>query len=333
MLVSFQPPHSGRRSNLPVQCISLGEAFDLYRQDVILYENKSAKKEEMHEIARKSLLLFLGGDIPLNELTFEHIRRWRTDMERRGRAIGTIYGYIVQVRCVLAYAQKKNFDCVDYNEIRTPKRKRKRAPAFLTEDEVTELIAALEDNREYMLRLRNPAMGALIYSSGIRVSELVGLNISDVRYDTFTVGGKGGDPRPCFIDERARFYIDRYLKARRDNSPALFVSEQTKTRISVGTVQEVFRNARQKTGITAVKITPHIGRHSFATNFLRNNGNMRYLQRMLGHESLETTQIYASVVDEDLRDIHRRFHSIEQPKLHSNPRPDTIGIYEQNIYN
>lgn len=311
--------------------ISLSEAFELYRQNIILYENKSRKTEEMHEIALKSLLLFLGGDIPLNELTFDHVRRWRNQMEQRGRTIQTIYGYIIKLRVVLAYCKRQGIECLDVDDVKPPKRNRKRAPSFLTEDEITELIEAMADNRERMHALRNPAIGALIYSSGIRVSELVGLNISDVRYDTFTVGGKGGDPRPCFIDDRARQLIDRYLKARRDNSPALFVSEINKTRISVGTVQLIFRNARKKTGITAVKVTPHIGRHSFATNFLRNNGNMRYLQRMLGHDSLETTQIYASVVDEDLRDIHRRFHSIEQPKLHSDPMPATIGLYEQNI--
>lgn len=287
--------------------MKLSEAFATYRLEVILYRNQSRKTEEHHQVALKSLIRF-AGDLEIENLTFDTVRRWKNALELQRKSSGTIYGYIVRLRCVLAYLGKQGHDCLHPDQIPPPKRI-KRAPGFLTEQEVWLLIRTALETRGKFKAKRNAAIVSLIFSSGIRVSELVRMNRSDVHYDTFVVFGKGGKSRPCFIDARTRELLNAYLALRKDHSEALWVSEATRERLTVGIVQLVFRNLRQRSGITK-HVTPHTERHSFATNFLRNNGNMRYLQVMMGHESLETTQIYAQVVDEDLRSVHNKYHTI-----------------------
>lgn len=292
--------------------MTIKEAFDCYKRDVIQYENQSYSTESQHDLAVKSLLSFLGSDRPLVDLTFSDVRRWRNNLGLKGNCVGTIYCRIVRLRCVLAHASKNGATCIRLDQIKPPKRQRHRAPGYLTEDDIDKLIDAAASTRGKLRASRNAAIVSLMYSSGIRVGELVQLNRSDMHYDTFVVFGKGNKSRPCFVDVRARYYIDQYLQIRTDNSEALFVSDIDKERISISTVQLIFRNIRAKTGITKT-ITPHITRHSFATNFLRNNGNIRYLQGMLGHESLETTQIYTHVENSDLAAAHAAHHSIVAP--------------------
>lgn len=293
--------------------MTVQEAFDTYRRDVIQFGNQSLSTERHHGDTCKALLAFLKQDMPIRDLSFEHVRKWRNHMELKRCSSGTIYGYIVRLRCVLKHMAKLNEPCLSVEDIKPPRRI-KRAPGFLTEEEVSQLIITAAHTRGRFRAKRNAAMLALLYSSGIRVSELVHLNITDVHYDTFVVFGKGGKSRPCFIDARARKYLDEYLKHRKDYCDALFISELYKERMSISAVQEILRGIKERAGISK-KVTPHVFRHSFSTNFLRNNGNMRYLQAMLGHESLDTTQMYAQVVDEDLRAIHTKFHSIEVPIL------------------
>lgn len=294
--------------------MTITEAFNFYCREVIQYGNQSRKTEEHHQVALKSLLKFLRHDIQIEKLTFEYVRNWKNTLELEGKSIGTIYGYIVRLRCVLAYTRKKGIDCLDPDDVKPPKRLRNRTPGFLTEDEITLLINTAAKTRGQLRAKRNAAIVSLMYSSGIRVGELVQMNRTDVHYDSFVARGKGAKDRPCFIDPRARYYINEYLKARRDNNEALFVSDIDKKRLSIGNVQLIFRNIREKADINK-RVTPHITRHSFATNFLRNNGNIRYLQEMLGHESLETTQVYAHVEDRDLQEAHRNHHTIVAPLL------------------
>jgi integrase/recombinase XerD len=146
-----------------------------------------------------------------------------------------------------------------------------------------------------------------LYGSGIRVGELISINRADLHDRSFTVIGKGGKVRLCFYDNRSEELINRYLSIREDNNPALFVTNGT--RMTSGGVQEVFRQTAKRANLNK-PITPHTMRHSFSTNFLRNNGNLRYLQELLGHSSLETTQMYTHVVNEDLRKMYTKYHSI-----------------------
>ena len=157
--------------------------------------------------------------------------------------------------------------------------------------------------------LRNKFVISLLYSSGIRLSELLSLNRDSIKNKSFTVIGKGKKRRLCFIDDRTEKLMDEYLKSRDDDSPALIVSNIYKDRMSPTNIQLLIRNSAKRAGIER-RVTPHMLRHSFATNFTRNNGNIRYLSRLLGHSDINTTMIYTHVVDNDLYKQYFLYHTI-----------------------
>lgn len=288
----------------------LTEAFELYRSDVIVFKNQSSKTEENHTVCLRAMLRHFG-DVDLRELTFADIRDWKIELDKK-RSPSTVRNYIIRLRVVLAFCKARGIECVDVDLIPVPGRI-DRVPAFISKEEVTQLIEAVKQEApgySKANRCKNAAVISILYASGIRVSELCNLNRGDIKEDnSFTVVGKGGKARLCFMDDRSAAYLKCYHKYREDNDEALFLSNQTRQRITTGSVQEVFRLASKKAGFTT-PVHPHTLRHSFATNLLRNNANMRYVQVMLGHSSLETTQMYSHVVDEDLRAAYQKHHTL-----------------------
>lgn len=280
--------------------MSLTEAFERYRDDVIVFGNQSPKTEESHYLALKSLLSFVGRDIPVEELTFDTVRRWKEHVSK-GRSPKTVRGYIIKLRVVLAHLRKLGVECLDPELIPPPKAPN-TVPQFISPEEVALLI-------KHCRRVRSKAIIALLYASGIRNSELISLNRGDIKEDSFTVVGKGGRARLCFLDKRAAMYISQYLKIRKDNHPALFLSTQRVGRMTPTNVQCVLKCARQNAKINT-HVTPHTLRHSFATNLLRSNMNIRYVQELLGHASLETTQMYTHVVNHDLKEQYKLHHTV-----------------------
>lgn len=288
----------------------ISEAFDLYKKDCIVFKNQSVKTEETHLYACKLLVNYLG-DIDIEQLTFEMIRDWKQNISV-GREVSTVREYIIRIRVVLRHLQKRGYNVVDYELIAIPKRPDK-VVEFLTPEQVSELIKAVERPvRGYarMCRLRNCAIISLLYASGIRASELRSLDRASLRPDnTFTIVGKGSKSRLCFMDERTRHYIDEYLSARPDNHPALFIADYTGNRLSKSGLQLIFNRARKLVDFQ-VPLHAHTLRHSFATNLLKNNANLRYTQVMLGHSSIVTTQMYSHVTNPDLQRVYEEFHSI-----------------------
>lgn len=263
----------------------------------------------MHLLACKSLLAFIP-DKNVEHLTFQDIRSWKEHMEKT-KGQNTVRGYVIKVRNVLRFLRQSNYQVLDPDLVGIPK-KQVIPVDFISEEDVKKLIVATfiaQDGYSTSNRYRNRAIISLLYASGIRVSELTRMNRSDIQKDgTFTVIGKGSKPRLCFMDVRTQIYIEDYLLLRTDNEPALFLSDLTKGRVSSATVQEIFRVARTKAGFTA-PIHPHTMRHSFATNLLRNNTNLLYVKEFLGHTSVQTTEMYTHVVNEDLRKIYNEKHT------------------------
>lgn len=288
---------------------TISEAFEKFRLEYIVYRNQSSKTEEMSRLACKSLMDYIG-DIHIEELTFDVVRRWKENLEKT-RSPNTVRGYIIKLRVVLKHLSQQGYtNVINHEAIGVPKR-RQIVVEFLTPEEVTKYLdAAIRPKAAYckINRLRNAAIIALLYASGIRVTELCNLDRTFLRdgMDSFTVRGKGGKTRLCFVDERAKFYINEYLATRKDSNPALFVNG-TRRRITKGNVEMMFRynNCRAKTDVH-----PHMLRHSFATNLLRNNTNLLYVSKFLGHSSVQTTEMYTHVVDMDLRRIYRKKHTI-----------------------
>jgi site-specific recombinase XerD len=287
----------------------ISEAFDLYLRDSIRFRNQSRKTEEHHNDTRKSLIKFVN-DLDMVELTFDVVREWKYGMERRNLATATIRGYLIKLRCVLLYLERTH-DYLKAEQVPLPK-KIESVPEFITKADVAMLITTVsKPNPGYSMlnRYRNAAIISLLYASGIRVSELCAINRGDIHENSFTVIGKGKKPRLCFTDERSIALLNKYSARRGDNHQAMFISAQNGRRINPGGVQEVFRGARVKAGFNK-PIHPHTLRHTFATEMLKANTNLRYLQVMLGHESIATTQVYSHVVDLDLQKIYLEHHSV-----------------------
>jgi site-specific recombinase XerD len=164
--------------------------------------------------------------------------------------------------------------------------------------------------------LRDKSILELLFSTGLRVSELCSLtNDIDFNQGEFSIRGKGGKIRVVFISEEARETLKKYLKLRKDMSDALFVQigsgEKNNMDIKPLTRRSVERIVKQcavKAGISK-KVTPHVIRHCFATDLLSNGADIRSVQVMLGHANIATTQIYTHVTDAKLREIHKKFHS------------------------
>lgn len=294
--------------------LTLSEAFELYRKDVIVYKNQSAKTEEMNHCAMKSIVNFLG-DIPIADLEFDDVRRWTADL-RKTRSSNTVRGYILKIRVVLKHLKALGYeDILDAEAVGIPKRD-SRVVDYLEVSEVEAMLhAVFQKGPGYsrFKRYRNRAIIALMFSAGLRNGELCSMERSQIKdgVDSFTIIGKGNKPRVCFIDPVTHKYIDEYLALRNDPYPALFVSEQLKgrERINPGVVQMVVKNAATKAGLDK-NIHPHTLRHSFATDLLRNNTNIIYIKELLGHASVQVTMTYTHVVNEDLHQIHQMKHTV-----------------------
>lgn len=293
--------------------ITISEAFELYRVEVIVYKNQSAKTEEMSGLAAKSLINYCG-DIPVSQSTFDLVREWTSDL-RKTRRSNTVRGYILKLRVVLRHLKRSGYDVMDSELIGVPKRD-SHVVDYLEVDEAKRLLeASFEPGSGYSTfkRYRNRAIIALLFSAGIRNGELCSMDRHQIKdgINSFTIIGKGNKPRVCFIDPVTHRYIDEYLALRDDPYPALFVSEQQKGRekINPGVVQMVVKNAAIKAGLEK-NIHPHTLRHSSVTDLLKNNTNIVYVKELLGHASIQVTMTYTHVANEDLHQIHRPKHTI-----------------------
>lgn len=283
----------------------LSEAFNLYARDVMY--NQSRKTEEHHFCALKSLVTYIGNP-DVDELTLDQIRKYQYALERRGLSSGTIRGYLNRLTVVLGWLRANDIPCLNPALIRLPKR-RPVVPDFLTPQEVSRLIRITgfkSIGYSEVNKKRNQAIMALLFASGIRVTELINLNRDALYENSFTVIGKGQKARLCFCDARAERLIKEYLSLRPDTNPAMFVTKTGK-RVTKSSVDRIFQIASVKFG---KRVYPHKMRHSFATDLLRNNTNMRLVQEFLGHSSLETTQIYTHVVNADLKAVYAEKHSV-----------------------
>jgi site-specific recombinase XerD len=187
---------------------------------------------------------------------------------------------------------------------------------FLDNEELQRLLSQPDINDQNGLRDR--AILELLFSTGLRVSELVGLNRTHINLQRkeFMVRGKGQKDRPVFISQEAADWLKKYIDKRTDNLPALFISYSGKhqavttgdyRRLTARSVQRLIARYALLAGITK-HVSPHTMRHSYATDLLMNGADLRAVQAMLGHSNIATTQIYTHVTDPHLKSVHERFH-------------------------
>jgi site-specific recombinase XerD len=262
------------------------------------------------------------NDIMVDKITSEVIRKYRLWLSRyknsNGDELSTLTQsyHLIALRGFLNYLSKRNIESLSPEKVELPKVSRKQV-TFLHYDEVERLLDHINTSDETGLRDR--AIIELLFSSGLRVSELVNLNrehINTTRRE-FMVRGKGQKDRPVFISESASEHVKNYLNTRTDSLPPLFISyshniEPTNSgdyrRLGARSIQRIINKYTRLAGITK-HVSPHTMRHSFATDLLMNGADIRSVQVMLGHSSIITTQVYTHVTDKHLREIHEKFHS------------------------
>jgi len=258
------------------------------------------------------------GDPSLNEITLGDLNGFLTELHRQKRQPASVARKVSALRQFFKFcAVEKGLRENPATELRTPAQA-KRLPNYLTEAEVTLLLEAADSGIPYpsahgvALRARDRAMVYLIYATGLRVSELVGLTThqTDLSLEYVRVRGKGDKERIVPYATRAgdclRDYLAQFRAELRPQTDHLFVNHRgfVLTRQSFW---NLLRELGEKAGI-ARELTPHSLRHSFATHLLHSGMNLRSLQMLLGHSDVSTTQIYTHVSPDHLRAAHRKFH-------------------------
>lgn len=261
------------------------------------------------------------------DITKELLRKYRLELNRYGSAndtedlkVITQTYHLIALRGFLKYLARRDIRSLDPALVDLPKVVRKQV-TFLHYDEVEDMLEQIDLSTESGLRDR--AIIELLYSGGLRVSELVGLNRDSINLARreFMVRGKGSKDRPIFISEACADRVADYLDARTDSLPALFLNNSRNLqaantsgnyrRITARSVERIVEKYARLAGITK-HVSPHTLRHSFATDLLMNGADLRSVQSMLGHADISTTQIYTHVTDAHLREVHDKFHSETQ---------------------
>ena len=225
--------------------------------------------------------------------------------------------FLVALRSFFRYLVRQKLKVIPPEMIDLGKRK-DRTVEFLSPDKLEKLFQAVETKDE--LGIRDRAILEVLFSTGLRVSELVALNKehADLKTGEFGVIGKGGKARVVFLSKHAKERLSEYLKIRTDNDVALFIRYSGPKnnaglgveglRLSVRSIERMIDKYRKKAGIL-FRIGPHILRHSYATDLLSHGADIRSVQEMLGHKNIATTQIYTHITNPRLREIHEKYHS------------------------
>lgn len=255
----------------------------------------------------------------VNDITEEKVREFRLWLNRQpGAGSDTMKRrtqnyYLIALRAFLKFLRKRGIEGLSPERIELAKVPERHLD-LISPAELDRLLAAADGSDERGLRDR--AILELLFSTGLRVSELCSLDTDlDLSRDSFSVRGKGDKVRVVFLSEVAKDAIRAYLKARKDMHEALFVSvprnrnvKKEPTRLTPRSIELLIKTYAAKAGITK-KVTPHVMRHSFATDLLNNGADIRSVQQLLGYASINTTQIYTHVTDAHLAQVHKQFHS------------------------
>jgi site-specific recombinase XerD len=258
-----------------------------------------------------------------SDITEENVREFRLWLNRQpgsgkdSMKRRTQNYYLIALRAFLKFLRKRGLDGMSPERIELAKVPERHLD-LVTSTELNRLLNApseamkkAKDKQTRIKYLRDRAILELLFSTGLRISELCSLDSDlDLSRDEFSIRGKGEKVRVVFLSDAAKSAIRDYLKERGDMEEALFVDGRPKKlhRITPRDVQRHLKKYVAQAGITN-KVTPHTLRHAFATDLLANGADIRSVQQLLGHSSITTTQIYTHVTDAHLREVHKKFHS------------------------
>lgn len=287
-------------------------------------KGRSLKTVENYDRYLKRFLNFSKINEP-REISDDLVRRYRLWLNRQKTADGEIKRktqnyYLIGLRAFLKYLVKRGIETLPAERIELAKTGGRELD-LIDENELERLLAA--PAADSLKGLRGKAILELLFSTGLRVSELCGLNRDSINLarGEFSVRGKGEKVRVVFLSDRARQALKNYLEKRGDLEEALFVNfrkdrknKLSKTsRLTSRSVERLVRHYAVAAGISR-KVTPHILRHVFATDLLSNGADLRSVQALLGHVNITTTQVYTHVTDKQLREVHSAFHGKRRKK-------------------
>jgi len=297
--------------------------------------NRSEKTVRNYDFYLRRFYEWTKGTDP-QKVTLEQVRKYRVWLNRlkddHGKPLkkNTQNYHLIALRSFLKYLSKRDIKALSPEKIELAKMPQ-RIVEFLETHELDRLLEAPTADSSGLTRgsaalplinLRDKAILEMLFSTGLRVSELASLTkeMINLEREEFTVRGKGDKPRIVFLSNQARFWLKEYLKRRRDTEPYMFVNHDRAAKerasersLTPRSVQRIVERYARKAGITK-RITPHVIRHTFATDLLRNGADIRSVQAMLGHSSITTTQVYTHVTDQHLHEIHEAFHGKKRGK-------------------
>jgi len=266
-------------------------------------------------------LIDFAGDISIADINPELIRKWRLWLNRLGSNTSdelsalTLNYHLIALRSFLKFCAKRNIDAISADKIELARTRRKQV-TFLNEDELESLFA--QPKIDTIIGLRDRAILELLFASGLRVSELVGLDRGHINLKRreFMVRGKGQKDRLVFVSQSAADWLEKYLEKRPDNAKPLFIRYSgikkvdlsgNYQRLTARSIQRMIARYALLAGITK-HVSPHTMRHSFGTDLLMNGADLRTVQVMLGHSNISTTQIYTHITDPHLKSAYEKYH-------------------------
>jgi len=284
-------------------------------------KNRSVKTRINYERYLKRFLEFSKISKP-EQISQDLTRQYRLWLNRAGIKKNTQNYHLIALRNFLKYLAKRDIEVLPADKIELGKQS-ERQVIFLENNELERLLNAPDESS--FKALRDRAILELLFSTGLRVSELCALNRDSINFRSgeFAIRGKGDKVRLVFLSETAKIALKNYLQKREDVDQALFIrnisarggsasggknpAKSDDLRLTSRSVERLIKHYAAKAGLSK-KVTPHTLRHSFATDLLMNGADIRSVQALLGHSNITTTQIYTHITDRQLREVHQAFH-------------------------
>jgi site-specific recombinase XerD len=291
--------------------MTIEEAKRAFLEYIEIEKGRAVKTIENYDHYLSQYFSFAKIEVPA-DITDVSVREFRMYLNRKELKRKTQNYYLIALRAFLKFLRKRKIPSLDPEQIELAKTPM-RDLDLISEEELDRLLHATDGDTRTLLR--DKAILELLFSTGLRVSELCSLNRDiNLGYGEFSIRGKGEKVRVVFVSPTAKGAVEAYLKKRDDIDDALFVREVTalqpeskSLRLTPRSIERIVKQYAIKAGITK-KVSPHTVRHSFATDLLRNGADLRSVQALLGHAHIGTTQVYTHVTDKHLKDIHTKFH-------------------------